>query len=265
MPPRTTGKRTGRFAVSEVCVFLGPTLSVTAAQNELDADYLPPASQGDVYRLWRRRPRAIGLIDGYFEHVPSVCHKEIMWIMERGVHVFGSADMGALRAVELDQFGMRGVGWVFQSFKDGALDQDDEVAVHHENGPSGYPALSEAMVNIRQTLAAARGQRVISEATRDVLTTLAKGSFYQHRNWQPLLRAGGTRGADPAELAALGRWLPTGRVDQKADDAVAMLGAIRVFLATDPAPLRVRWRMANTTTWNTARDQADAQPADSIS
>jgi hypothetical protein len=123
--------------VSEACVFLGPSLPVAAARAELDAVYLPPVAAGDMFRLWQRRPEAVGIIDGYFEHVPAVWHKEIMWIMARGVHVFGAAGLGALRAAELDAFGMRGVGRVYQAVKDGTLDRDDEVAVAWEEGPDG--------------------------------------------------------------------------------------------------------------------------------
>ena len=104
--------------MSDIYVFLGPTLAENDARAELDAVYLPPVSAGDVFRLWRQRPRAIGIVDGYFEHVPAVWHKEIMWIMAHGVHVFGSAGMGALRAAELDSFGMHGVGRVYQAFKE---------------------------------------------------------------------------------------------------------------------------------------------------
>ena len=242
-------------------VFLGPTLAVPAARAELDATYLPPVSQGDVYRLWRSRPHAIGIVDGYFENVPSVWHKEIMWIMKQGVHVFGSADMGALRAVELEMFGMRGVGWVYQAFKDGTLEQDDEVAVVHESGSGGYRASSEAMVNMRRTLSAARHQKIISEVTRNLLTTLAKAFFYQHRTWPAVLEAGTAKGADPAELSALRGWLPRGRVDQKAADAVAMLREMRTLLATNTAPLQVRWNMANTTIWDAAQHAAARAPS----
>ena len=84
-----------------VFVFTGPTLSPEKACAELDAIYLPPVSQGDVYRAALKRPRAIGIIDGYFECVPAVWHKEILWAMTEGIHVYGSASMGALRAVEL--------------------------------------------------------------------------------------------------------------------------------------------------------------------
>jgi hypothetical protein len=63
-----------------------------------------------LYRAALAHPAAIGVIDGYFEVVPTVWHKEILWAMAQGIHVFGAASIGALRAAELDSFGMRGVG-----------------------------------------------------------------------------------------------------------------------------------------------------------
>jgi len=243
--------------MSGIYVFLGPTLAQSSARAELDAVYLPPVSEGDVCRLWRHRPRAVGIVDGYFQYVPAVWHKEIMWIMERGVHVFGAAGLGALRAAELDVFGMRGVGWVYQAFADGILDRDDEVAVKHAAAGDGYRALSEAMVNIRRTLHAAHDQGVISAATLEALMVTGMALFYPDRNWPGLLGAGEATEADPAELGALRQWLSTGRVNQQADDAVAMLREMRCFLATDPVPQRVSWSMANTARWEAARRRAD--------
>jgi hypothetical protein len=248
--------------MSEIYVFLGPTLAEADARAELDAVFLSPVSEGDIYRLWRRRPRVIGIVDGYFDLVPAVWHKEIMWIMERGVHVFGAAGMGALRAAELDAFGMRGVGWVYQAFKDGTLDRDDEVAVKHGAAKDRYRAGSEAMVNIRQTLQAAHQQDIISDATHDVLMVAGAELFYRDRSWPGLFEAGAARGADAAELGALRRWLSGGRIDQQADDAVAMLREIRSFLATDPAPQQVNWTMANTARWDVARRRAGFMPSD---
>jgi hypothetical protein len=175
--------------MSEIYVFLGPTLAEKEARAELDAVYLPPVSAGDIYRLWRRRPRAIGIVDGYFDHVPAVWHKEIMWVMERGVHVFGGAGLGALRAAELDSFGMHGAGWVYQAFRDETLDRDDEVAVRHATADDGYRPLSEAMVNIRRTLAAAEHQGIIAAATAGILLTAGTALFYHDRTWPELLRA----------------------------------------------------------------------------
>ena len=110
-------------------VFVGPTLEPEEVAAAGDFTCLPPVSQGDVYRAARSRPRAIGIIDGYFSGAPSVWHKEILWAISEGVPVFGSASMGALRAAELHSYGMRGVGRIFEAFRDGVLEDDDEVAV----------------------------------------------------------------------------------------------------------------------------------------
>jgi len=234
-------------------VFLGPTLTQAAASAELDAVYLPPVTAGDVYRLWRRHPRVIGIVDG---RVPAVWHKEIMWVMERGVHVFGSAGVGALRAAELDGFGMRGVGWVYRAFREGTLNRDDEVAVDCDAAEDGYRPLTEAMADIRTTLLAAERGDVISAATRDILTSAGTALFYRDRTWPGLIRAGRAAGAAAAELDALRGWLPAGRVAQQAGDAVAMLREIRAFLATDPAPRQVKWTTSATAIFEAAKNRA---------
>ena len=120
---------------------------------------LPPAGVGDIARAVRRGPRAIALIDGMFERVLPVWHKEILWAMARGVHVFGAASMGALRAAELHAFGMQGVGRIFEAYRYGELEADDEVAVLHGPADLGFVAVTEALVNVRATLRRARRRR----------------------------------------------------------------------------------------------------------
>jgi hypothetical protein len=244
-----------------VCIFIGPTLSPADAAGVLQATYLPPARQGDVYRaVSLLRPRAIGIVDGYFQWVPSVWHKEILWAMHQGVHVFGAASMGALRAAELEAFGMQGVGRIFQAFRDGTLleaesepfEDDDEVAVVHGPAESGYIAVSEAMVNMRCTLASAHAAGVISAATRARLASLAKAMFFPERNYDLLLERGRAAALPGPELAALEAWLPAGRVNQKRADALALLERMRDFMAADPAPARAAFAFEHTTLWERA-------------
>ena len=235
------------------CVFLGPTLPVAQAHEVLDAEYLPPVRQGDVYRaVVCRRPRAIGIVDGYFRQVPSVWHKEILWAMAKGVHVFGSASMGALRAAELEPFGMRGVGEIFAAFRDRDLEDDDEVAVVHGPPEMGFLAVSEAMVNIRRTLQNARSDAVISRLTQERLEEIAKSLFYAWRGYPEIIKRGAAEGLPENELSGLGAWLDHGRVDLKRKDALEMLVCMRDLLAEDPAPRRVTYAFEHTTMWEAA-------------
>jgi hypothetical protein len=216
-----------------IYVFAGPTLSPKEAAVELDAFYLPPVAQGDLYRVALKRPRAIGIIDGYFERVPAVWHKEILWAMAQGIPVFGSASMGALRAAELEPFGMIGVGRIFEMFRDGQLEDDDEVAVAHASADDGYRSMSEPMVNIRGTLIRAEAARVISSATRSGLERIAKELFYPERLYSVVIQRGLDQGLPTAELTALESWLPAGQVDQKRADALTMLRTMRAHLTAN--------------------------------
>jgi hypothetical protein len=212
-------------------VFLGSTLEATAVRGVIDAVVLPPVQQGDVYRLTLRRPQAIGIVDGRFQDVPAVWHKEILWAITQGVPVYGSASMGALRAAELSVFGMRGVGWVFEAYRDGAIEDDDEVAVSHGSRDEGFAVRSEAMVNIRRTLAAAQLAGVVGAHTGAALADLVKAEFYPLRSYPLMLRLGRQVGLPTAELDALATWLPAHRVDQKRADAIAMLRVMADDLA----------------------------------
>ncbi len=245
-------------------IFTGPTLSPEEARTYLDATYLPPVSQGDICRLLSRRPQAIGIIDGYFDHVPAVWHKEILAAMAEGVHVFGASSMGALRAAELEPFGMEGVGRIFQAYRDGSIEDDDEVAIAHGPAESAYRSASEAMVNIRGTLAKAEQEDVISPATRNQLEHIAKQLFYPERSYPSLLEAASRQGVDRAELEKLRAWLPRGRVDQKKEDAIQMLQTMCRRLATNPGPKRVSYSLENSVFWDLARRSAGNAPNDAL-
>ena len=246
--------------MKRIYVFIGPTLRAEEAAAELDAVYLPPVKQGDVYRAAQEKPWAIALIDGYFDRVPSVTHKEILWAMSQGIHVFGASSMGALRAAELAMFGMEGVGRVFEAFHRGELEDDDEVAVMHGSPEDGYRVLSEAMVNIRSTLEAAEAEGALTATSRGLLERLAKGLPYPDRCYPLLLTQAKKEGVPPEELAALRDWLPSGRRNAKREDALALLRLLRERAAVSPGPKQVFFHFENTDTWVAMRDRASRTP-----
>jgi hypothetical protein len=226
----------GRGGAVSICIFLGPTLPLAEARAILDAEYLPPAAHGDVYRAARRdpKPRAIGLIDGYFRHRPAVRHKEILWALSEGIPVFGAASIGALRAAELAAFGMVGIGRIFEDFRDGRLEDDDEVAVDHGPAELGYPAINVAMVDIRATLAAARDGGVLDPASAARIVARTKSLFYPDRTYAAvaeIMRAIPHSGDEARRFEA---WLKHGTVAQKRDDAACMLREMRDLTRRGP-------------------------------
>lgn len=239
-----------------VYIFTGPTISAAEASRVLEAVYLPPAAEGDVYRVALKGPEAIGVIDGYFQSTPTVRHKEILWAMSRGIHVFGAASMGALRAAELAAFGMQGVGSIFESYRNGILEDDDEVAIAHGPAETGFRAVSEAMVNIRQTLQEAERAGVISKELHVTLVKIGKALFYPDRSYSLILRRALEGGIQQDQLIGLREWLPLNQVDQKRKDAVTMLQVIHERLVEGLKPKIVSYCFQHTQMWELACRQS---------
>ena len=228
------------------CIFLGPTLPADEAAKILDAVYLPPAAQGDIYLATVDGAEAIGIVDGYFQGAPSVWHKEILWAMSRGVHVFGSASMGALRAAELSVFGMQGVGRVFEAYRDGVVTDDDEVAVVHGPEEMSYRARTVPLVNIRATLASALGQQLITDTVHQELTDMACSLFYWDRSYEALIKKC-QASVEAQVLERFADWVTDNAVDQKHDDAIEMLKRMGEL---SREPLRVSYQFQRTNVWD---------------
>jgi hypothetical protein len=227
-------------------IFSGPSLPLAFRPCDPALEWRPPVRQGEVYEAARTRPAIIGIIDGYFEVTPTVWHKEILWAMAQGIHVYGSASIGALRAAELHTFGMVGIGGVFAAYRDGVISDDDEVAVLHGPKELGYPAVTEAMVNIRAALAAAVAEDAVDPSLAARLGEIAKTLFYKERSWGAILRLAADLDPPPISLEGFAGWLRGSSIDQKRADALEMTAAICAHLAAGVIPLSVSYRFQDT-------------------
>ena len=131
-------------------VFAGPSRPATMD----GVTCLPPASAGDLLRVADAGARTIVLADTLFMDAPPP-HSEIRLVLNRGVKIFGCASAGALRAIEMHQYGMRGVGWIYHLYRLRLLTDDGELASVLD---SDYRAVTPPLVQIRYYL----GQMVTS-------------------------------------------------------------------------------------------------------
>jgi hypothetical protein len=238
-------------------IFAGPSLPLSIARGFAGVAWLPPVRQGDVYLAALSGPAIIGIIDGYFEIVPTVWHKEILWAMDQGIHVYGSASIGALRAAELADFGMTGIGDVYEQYHDGRLTDDDEVAVMHGPEELGYVPVTEAMVNVRATIDRALTLGVVAPDIATALARIAKSLFYKDRTYDAIIRTATEFGLAADALGRFANWLPEGKVDQKRIDAMSLLQAITAHLARGVTPMQVSYRFAHTFAWEDARQRIE--------
>lgn len=200
-----------------ILAFIGPTLRLAEAEAALDAIYLHPVAQGDIILAAHAfRPRAMVLIDGQFGERPSVRHKEILWAMAQGITMIGAASMGALRAAELDSFGMIGIGLIYRWYRRFALVPDDAVAVHSGPAELGFLPLTDALVDLQRSFAKLQRRGQISVGERRLLAEAAHVANFRNRTMEAVL----TGAALPAtRIEALRREV----VRQKKADALEAL------------------------------------------
>ena len=208
--PRESRKACG---LHKPIVFLGPSLSWEAARSILDADYRPPVRRGDLQAI--EAGQVVGIIDGVFDQQLAVTPTEIREALERGALIFGASSMGALRAVEVP--GVVGVGRVFEMYRDGSIDCDDEVAVIFD--PETLVALCEPLVNIRHSLDRLSSSGTLSRTAAQRLLRSARALPYFKRTYSDVLTHAGL--ADRPEAAQLARMLA--EHDLKRDDALLLL------------------------------------------
>jgi TfuA protein len=223
----------------QALIFLGPSLSHEKARQVLpDAEYLRPARKGDLAGLIAKRrnvdsPLLVGLVDGVFlQDYPPTPIEVYQLAVQPNITLVGSSSLGALRAVELEKFGMVGIGRVFNLFKAGKLDADDEVAVTFTEGDFGL--LSEAMIDIRYNLFLAYKKGFIDSKTRSALTRTAKQTYFPHRSYSYIIEETSRHYPDQRpSFEAFGNYISRNRKSLKEKDAYRLLEYVRTVMNQD--------------------------------
>lgn len=216
---------TGVPADGPVVVFVGPSVDPVRARTILAAEYRPPVVRGDIDALLRRPvpPRVVGVVDGKFLQSLAISPKEILRAVDAGVRLYGSSSMGALRAAECHPWGMVGVGRVFEAFRTGVVDADDEVAMVYDDQDR---PLSEPLIGLRLALADGVEAGLVDPGHARVFLDAARRVYFPHRTVRSVLRAVGATLA-AADRARLAEFLTGRDRDVKRADAYALLRRIR--------------------------------------
>jgi hypothetical protein len=223
-------------------VFAGPTLSGLGdwkASLSKSFVFHPPVRCGNMLEAHDEGFRRVVIVDGFFERYAAVWHKEIMYFMVRGGTCVGCSSMGALRAIELEPFGMLGYGKVVDAFRSDRIADDDEVTVAHLDQSKDFVSLTDAMVNIRITIDEALAREALDPADAEQILKVAKAAFYKKRNLRLFART--VLGEGPKLDRFFAHLDQHGIVDQKRLDAVALLENFDAFLAEQGKP---QWRGA---------------------
>jgi hypothetical protein len=165
------GEQGGTLKINKPIIFLGPSLSHDKARKIFEADFRGPAKKGDLLRLSSivDDTTIVGLVDALFlQDYPPSPIEVYQLMLNKNIILLGAASLGALRAVELEKFGMIGIGKV--TFVEGE---------HHLQ--------SEAMIDIRFNLFLAYRRGIINDMTKKTIAKIAKRIYFPYRNYTDIL------------------------------------------------------------------------------
>jgi hypothetical protein len=179
------------------------------------------------------------IIDEEFDQSLSVSLNEILRLLDAGVPVIGATSMGALRAAELSAHGMVGSGVIYEAYRSGVIEGDDEVALTY--CPLSFEPRTVPLVNIRFWLDHLHASGWLSVIERSALLRRVRRIFYAERTPERLdsfieASLGPSRIAEIRE-AGLGE-IP----DVKAKDTRAVLSTVARMQGTFPSTIARNFR-----------------------
>lgn len=171
---------------SRTLVFAGGSIFREEADFHADQVWCGPAEQGDIAAAILDGFETILIIDGYFYTKIPCTTLEVMVALEQGINIFGTAGIGALRAVELDQCGMVGMGYVYNYLKQQPIKPYHIVAQTYDEYDR---PLTTPLIQIIYFLECAYQDGIINhdeqqtlneQANRIHFTLLSFDSFFDH-------------------------------------------------------------------------------------
>lgn len=175
----------------KILIYTGLSLPFSEAKEILDSHddievvYKRPIKRGDLSHDIKENPDIIAIIDGVFHQNSAVGHREILSVIKKGVKVYGSSSMGALRASELDVLGMEGIGYCYNEYASGNVTSDDDVAVMLDS--ETLEALSVPLISMNYVFTNAVAENIITKEEKDELIKITKETYYPKRNYAQTL------------------------------------------------------------------------------
>ena len=221
-------------------LFAGPSLYGLETKKYEWLDICGPACQSDIYSIINYRSyKRIILADGLYKSIPAPWHKEILMALEMNIEVYGVASLGALRAAELDVYGMKGSGQVYEYIRSNIVD-DSEVAVVHKPERNKWEAMTLAHVEVKYWGEEMRRQGKITNETYEHINNWSRQTNFERRTKKGLIKEMGLTINNSKELI-LETWF-----SQKQLDLAKLLENLDKKADEKPNKGEIDWNLANT-------------------
>ncbi len=159
----------------DTLVFAGGSLQKQDYCDNDDIVYAGPAEQGDMFMAILEGFKNIIIIDGYFYFKFPCTTFEVILALDHGINILGSSSIGALRAVELDNWGMVGRGYVYEYLKRQYMKPYHIVAQTYDERDM---PLTIPLVNIIYFLEHALSEEIITKDQFNICLNIADSIYF---------------------------------------------------------------------------------------
>lgn len=214
----------------KIKIYSGLSLSAAEITHHLpDAMVCPPVRRGDVEADAAAGVHVIGIVDGEFFQNFAVTPSEILRALRVGVRIYGASSMGALRAAELDRYGMTGCGQIYQQICAQPYFCDDHLGLIFSGEPesANRAQASMTMIDFLATLQKLSESGRLNSQLASRLQQYYARLHFSERNLDRLAEVMRATEADSAELMQAWQAVHDNAVNQKQLDGLALLAQIR--------------------------------------
>ncbi len=213
-------------------VFAGGSVSREDAPSDADLVWAGPAEQGDMVAAVLEGFESILVIDGYFYTKFPCTTLEVMLALENEVNVFGASSIGALRAVELDTWGMVGMGRVYEYLKKQEIKPYHIVAQTYDEADR---PLTTPLIQIVYFLVCASSDGIVTREEHEALRAIADEIHFTFLSFESFFRKVASSGVlSPEKAAVLREYYEekgAAHFDIKRQDALSLLASFRSLAA----------------------------------
>lgn len=195
------------------------------------AELAKPIKRGDVLKDIQQGYHLLAIVDGEFHQSPSVTSGEIMDALRCGMKIYGCSSMGALRASELDSYGMIGHGLIFEYIKAQKDFRDDLLGQTFHQSDDNIRLASVPYIDLHFNLLSLLQRGDIGKTACDAIMKMYRDLHYSDRNFGTLSSLIKMRLGNENRTLRIVEKAMFRMGSQKKRDAVSMLKRIKIDLA----------------------------------
>lgn len=170
--------------MNKIKIYCGLSIDAETVQSIIPtAMVCPPIKRCDLLKDIDEHYDIVGIIDGEFYNALATTPAEVIDALRCGIKVYGSSSIGALRAVECQEYGMIGVGEIFKHISNLDFFRDDFLAQGYSDASRQNEKIfkTTTYIDLYYILKSLKDAGIITVAEKEQIIEYFAGIYFPNR------------------------------------------------------------------------------------